>query len=297
LARSIKIEVSFDLHYCPRMSLAVSATESRRGARRMSEVPSPVLARLEAGDCETVNLMEWLATDMGVLARVVAASVSSRALADALRAAAAEMAGSGVTTRLRLAGGAIASATPLDSDDFRVLATHQSDLVRQWACYAVSDPRLALQPAERLARTLEFAGDRNMSVREAAWMAYRPHIVADIEDAISRLATLASHENENLRRFAVEITRPRSVWGAHIERLKRDPKLGLPILEPVRQDSSRYVRLAVGNWLNDASKSRSDWVRELCDRWSADPSPHVDMIIRRGMRTLSREKGNPLALL
>lgn len=278
------------------MSLAPSAAESRKGARRMADVPAPVRQRLEAGDCETVNLMEWLVADMGALARVVATSVRSDQLASALRAAADEMAGAGVTTRLRLAGYAIASSVSLDSEDFRTLAAHRSDLVRQWACYAVSESRVTIGWEERLERTVAFAADSNMSVREAAWMAFRPHVALNLGKALTALEGLAQASDENVRRFAVEIARPRSVWGAHIERLKKDPQAGLPILEAVRADDSRYVRLAAGNWLNDASKTRPDWVRQVCARWSKAGDPRTDMIVRRGLRSLIREKGNPSLL-
>ena len=47
----------------------VEALTDRKGARRIAEVPAEVLAAISVGAAETVNLMEWLAADMSMLAR------------------------------------------------------------------------------------------------------------------------------------------------------------------------------------------------------------------------------------
>ena len=260
----------------------------------MADVPPAVLAELAAGRIETVNLMEWLAADMPALACSLAAS-ADEPVASRLRQAAEEMAGAGVTDRLKFAGRALAE-TAWDAPAFACFAEHESDLVRQWACYAVNDSLLSLAIDERLRATLPFAADRNMSVRETAWMAFRPHLAEQFDAALPLLEGLAGHENENIRRFAVEVTRPRSVWGAHLAILKRDPARASRLLDRVRADPSRYVKLAVGNWLNDASKTRPDWVAQLCREWDAIDSPHTRFMMKRGLRTLvrgDRQGGSP----
>lgn len=253
----------------------------------MRDVPEEVLAVLEAGEAETVNLMEWLAADMGKLARAVAAQLPAGRLQTNLLLAADEMGGLGVIARLRAAGRAIALASAPGSSEFDCLRHHKSDLVRQWACYAVNDSALSLSLDHRLNKTLPFAADRNMSVRETAWMAFRPHLAERFEQALPLIERLALNENENIRRFAVEVTRPRSVWGAHLPSLKREPSLALAVLEAVREDPSRYVRLAAGNWLNDASKSRPDWVADLSRRWAKGANPSTHFIVKRGLRTIA----------
>jgi 3-methyladenine DNA glycosylase AlkC len=269
---------------------ANAAILGRSGARRMKDVPPEVLELLEAGEAETVNLMEWLAADMAKLARAVAAQQSSRALRSGLLACADEMAGLGVTGRLRRAGRAIALSCQPHDAEFGPLREHKSDLVRQWACYAVNDSGLSLSLDRRLEETLPFAADRNMSVRETAWMAFRPHLAESLDVAMPRVEDLTRHSNENIRRFAVEVTRPRSVWGAHLPALKRHPERGRRLLERVRADRSRYVKLAVGNWLNDASRTRPDWVLGLCEDWAASDDPHTRFIIKRGLRTIARSQ-------
>jgi len=266
-------------------------SKPRAGARKMRDVPSDVLAGLAAGEIETVNLMEWLATDMSALARSIAATSScGTSLRMALLQAASEIVGAGVTQRLRILGAAIAASAPPTSPEFGFLAEHKSDLVRQWACYAVNDSSLSLSHSERLDATLPFAADRNMSVRETAWMAFRPHLAAQFDSLLPLLVELAGNPNENIRRFAVEVTRPRSVWGAHLPVLKREPSRGLRLLEQVKADSSRYVKLAVGNWLNDASKSCPEWVVSVSQQWAASGDHHTHFIVRRGLRSISKQR-------
>ena len=263
---------------------------TRKGARRIRDVPLPVLKALAAGTIETVNLMEWLAADMGALARCVSNQVRGPSLRNALGEVADQVGDLSITARLATIGGAIAGAAPdLSDPDLKFLAGHPSDLVRQWACYAVNDSQIRLSRADRLRLTLPFAADRNMTVREAAWMAFRPHILPCVDQAVALLEPLTCDPNAFVRRFAVEVTRPRSVWGLHCEHLKRRPHEALSLLENVRQDAARCVQLAVGNWLNDASKSRPEWVVEVCKRWSAAGNPRTAAITRRGLRTIARQ--------
>jgi 3-methyladenine DNA glycosylase AlkC len=255
----------------------------------MSAVPNDVLILLSEGKIETVNLMEWLAADMSALARSIARTSSSDRLERVLNAAADRMSDLGLTDRLAVAGRAIAQGiSGFDRADFTALAQHSSDLVRQWACYAVNDVTRPVPRKRRLADTLRFSQDRNMSVREAAWMAFRPHVVSGLQESLVLLCPLTEHEDENLRRFAVEVSRPRSVWGVHIDQLKRNPELATGLLENVRADPARYVQLAVGNWMNDASKSRPDWVLATTATWQTSGDVNTSRIVRRALRTISR---------
>jgi 3-methyladenine DNA glycosylase AlkC len=166
------------------------------------------------------------------------------------------------------------------------LARHPSDIVRSWAAFAAvtGDNR---HFDDHLAAIRAFAADRHFGVREIAWMALRPHIQRQVSAAIELLAAWSHESDANLRRFASEATRPRGVWCAHIEVLKSEPQLGLPILEPLKADSSKYVRDSVGNWLNDAAKSQPQFVKGLCKRWKkASPAAETAYILQKATRSL-----------
>jgi len=143
---------------------------------------------------------------------------------------------------------------------------------------------------ESLKHIHSLAADKNMSVREAAWLAIRPRIVMQLGESLQILEAFSLHKDANIRRFASEITRPRGVWCNHIPALKDNPELGLPLLEPLRCDDSIYVRNSVGNWLNDASKTKPGWVQDVCKRWEKEsPTKETAYIIRRGLRTLRKK--------
>jgi 3-methyladenine DNA glycosylase AlkC len=69
--------------------------------------------------------------------------------------------------------------------------------------------------------------------------------------------------------------------------LKTNPQPGLVVLEPLKNDESKYVRDSVANWLNDASKTRPDWVESLCARWLVEsPGAETAYIAKRALRSI-----------
>ena len=172
---------------------------------------------------------------------------------------------------------------------FDALATHTSYMARGWAAFAVTaNPDLSLCARLEIAR--RFAADQSAAVRECAWDSYRQYVAADLPTGIALLQDWVMDADPNIRRCAVESTRPMGVWTAHIPALKSDPLPALPLLEPVRSDPSRYVQTAVANWLNDASKTRPDWVIAVTDRWQREsPTPPTDWIVNRALRTLRKQ--------
>ena len=268
-------------------------TEPRRkGASRIADIPPDILAALNDGREETATLVEWLAIDMPTLMRNVAARVGLGDQTDSLVAAAQRLAEQGITRRMRGIGQALHDALadhPQPETAFEALATHTSDMVRAWAAYsATADADLSLCRRLRIAR--RFAADRSAAVRECAWDSYRQYVADDLETGVSLLIPWVADPDPNIRRCAVDSTRPMGVWTAHIPALKSDPSPGLPLLETVRSDPSRYVQNAVANWLNDASKSQPNWVVGLTERWLTEsPSRETRWIVNRSRRTLRKQ--------
>jgi len=244
----------------------------------MSDTSPARLAELHAG-APASNLVEQLSIDFAVLMQATLPDLGAGAI-EQMHAGAAL----GVTQRMALAGNLIAAR--FGEAGLEKTRTHRSDTVRGWACYAIAAlPDLTLEKRVALIRPL--ADDPHFAPREWGWLALRPHFIAELDQAIAILAPWTREESEFLRRFASEALRPRGVWCAYISALRKNPSLGLPLLEPLCADPSRYVQDSVANWLNDASKDAPDWVREVTSRWLVEsPCPATQRIVTRALRTL-----------
>lgn len=260
----------------------------RKGAARIALIPQEVLQALNAGRIPTVNLNEFLALDLALLARNVARGIGLDPEAERLQDTLAMLSAfPPVRRHLHVARALYDLAEPRADRDriAHALATHPSDVARSWAAQWIAFSSLAL--ADKLDAVWRFAADPHFGVREMAWMAVRDEIAGDVEQAVRLLQAWATHPDPNIRRFASEATRPRGVWCAQIEPLKKEPWRGLPLLEPLRADGSRYVQDSVANWLNDAAKTQPDWVREVCGRWSRGRvPPATGYIVRRAQRSI-----------
>ena len=264
----------------------------RKGSTTTSGVPKEVRNLLDLGLIETVNLAEWLVVDQESLARNLFQKENWNFLLKPLAESFGLMKIKTAPKKMEVLGMVLAQGF-LTKAQFEIalrrLKEHRSDIVRSWACFMIGK-RSGLSLQESLKRIQPLAADGNMSVREAAWLAIRPRVITQLGESLRLLMGFSLHRDANIRRFASEITRPRGVWCNHIPALKDNPELGLPLLEPLRCDGSLYVRNSVGNWLNDASKTKPGWVQDVCKRWEKEsPTKETATIIRRGLRTLRKK--------
>lgn len=260
---------------------------------RMADIPPEILKQLNAGEIETATLVEWLAIDQRVLLRTLFADAELAKHRTTLEERAAASAELGILQRMKAMGDALFEVLHQHKKReavFERLITHRSDVVRGWAVYSVgADASLDL--TDRLTRVKRFAADSHMGVREFSWMTIRSFVAADLARGLKLLTPWVKDRDFAVRRCAVEATRPRGVWCAHIDALKDDPAPGLVLLEPVRSDDADYVRKSVANWLNDASKSTPDWVRATCARWKKESrTKETEIIVKRALRTLAKKK-------
>lgn len=250
-----------------------------KSVRRMSDITAERLAELNSGAVETTVLTECLAIDFSLLMR--------NAFPDRPAELYEQLNGSiaGITARMALAAELLHACGACNLSD---LNSHPSDTIRGWACYFIAQQQnLPLQKKLDLIRPL--ADDHHFGVREWAWLAMRGDLIAEPELSFSLLQAWTGDPSYRIRRYACEAIRPRGVWCAHFNLLKKQPELALPILEALRSDPEIYVQDSVANWLNDASKTTPDWVRSLCDRWLQESaSPVTARICKRALRTINK---------
>lgn len=267
---------------------------NRKGARKVNEIPKEVLQLLQQGKVESVNLTEWLAINHIELLKNVLPSIG---LKNSLESIVAELEKQNVETGMKVIR---ITGTLLDEiilkenegnkeDVLLKLSNHISDSVRCWAAFMNKKSNNTLK--DTLTYIRPFAADHHFGVREIAWMSIREDLSQNIEKSVELLVEWAKSEDENIRRFSVESIRPRGVWSKHIEILKQEPEKALPILNLLKSDPSKYVQDSVGNWLNDASKTKPDWVMNLCEEWEKDTDiKSTSRIIKKAKRTILKNK-------
>ena len=266
----------------------------RKGARKAEDIPADVAKLLNKGEIETVNLTEWLAISHVELIKAVFPTLEISEDKIKLITKAVEVQKKPSTMNTTKLVGALLYELYSETDHFNKLldklSTHTSDSVRCYAPYLIALNK-GLTINEKLSQAQTLVADKHFGVREVVWMALRPEIDQNMEESIKILTEWTKDADENIRRFTTESTRPRGVWCKHIELLKEKPELALPILEALRADSSKYVQDSLGNWLNDASKSKPDFVIALCNKWKKEsPTKETEKIIKRAKRTI--DNGN-----
>jgi len=262
----------------PKSPSKIDRLQQRSAAPRQKEIPAEVLEALCRGWIESKNLVEWLSVDRLRLFKGLASDLGIE-LNDPLKKLVKEgRALSALQLSKSISKELSKLLLPMDAR-FKVLQQHTSDVVREWGALIVGQWD-SMPFARRLAWIKPFAQDPNPGTREIAWISLRHHIQAAPKES----------RNDRVRRYASEITRPRGVWCPHIELIKSEPQLALELLEPLKSDDSLYVRNSVANWLNDASKSRPDWVIQVTQRWQEQSdTPQTKYIVKRALRTLNKK--------
>lgn len=262
----------------------------RKGARSTKDIPADILQQLNTGQIETANLVEWLAVDQRLLLENLLKQNKRTHYLKVILTKIDQLKKQTVNTINEAIGTGLFELTRQTNDKnfLVIMSNHNADLVRCWTTYTIGKNE-NLNIGETLKQIQPFSADKHFGVREICWMAVRPKIAENLSESIKTLAKWTTSQDENIRRFTTEATRPRGVWCEHIEELKQNPELALSILEPLKSDPAKYVQDSVGNWLNDASKTQPDFVTELCKRWEKESgTKETKYITKKALRTLNK---------
>lgn len=260
----------------------------RKGPRSFKDLNPEVIEYLNAGKIETKNLMEWLSADQLILLKVVLNELGKEDWFSMFEVAVNAQKKPTANSNTRVIGEIFAEMTN-NSVTYEQLKSHKSDIVRCWACWGES---LQYDDLKELLSTMKYyAADTHFGVREVVIFATKERMIENLEKAITILTDWTLDTDENIRRFAAEALRPVGVWVKKIAKFQEQPELGIPLLEPLKSDTSKYVRDSVGNWLNDASKSQPDFVVATCNRWKQESNTkETTYIIKKALRTIEKLK-------
>lgn len=262
----------------------------RKGAKSTKDILPEILVALNNGEIESANLVEWLAVNQILLLQNLLKNTNRISYFETINNLVIGLKKQTINTINEAIGLGLLHQIEANNDSelFTIISHHTSDMVRCWATYIIGlNENLSI--SEKLNQIKPFAANAHFGVREIAWLALRKSINENLLESIEIFKNWVVHEDENIRRYASEATRPRGVWCAHIEILKQNPDLALSILEPLHSDKSKYVQNSVANWLNDASKTQPTFVVQLCEKWqNYSNSKETLYIVTRAKRTLNK---------
>jgi 3-methyladenine DNA glycosylase AlkC len=264
--------------------------KNRKGAKKLEDVPEEVKYLLNHGEISAMNLMKSLVIDNNLLLKNVLTDLGLENYIKSPTEAINNLDKKTHIKCIKIIGKTLSKemAENQDTEAIKLLSKHDSDTVRSWAAYIIGSNE-EIDILNKLTAIKPFASDDAWGVRECAWMAVRNSIINNLKDSIPYLSKWSKDSDPNIRRFTSESTRPRGVWCKHSKELKENPEIGLPIIDPLKSDKKKYVQDSVGNWLNDASKSKGTWVIELCKKWNkVSPTKETKRITNRGLRTLNK---------
>lgn len=147
------------------------------------------------------------------------------------------------------------------------------------------------------AEDLEFslAMLRDITTRFSAEFAIRPFLDAFPDQVLTTLLAWTEDQHYHVRRLCSEGTRPRLPWARNLT-LPYD--VGIPVLDRLFADPTRYVTRSVANHINDICKKNPGLALDTLERWrdSRLQQPReMRYVIRHGARTL-RRANHPRAL-
>ncbi|WP_422107494.1 DNA alkylation repair protein [Winogradskyella sp.] len=260
--------------------------QNRKGARSFKDLDPEVIDYLNKGLIETKNLMEWLATDQLQLLKLVLEEHQKTDWYDSFDMAVNAQKKPTANSNTKVIGETFGQLTS-NLEFYKTLRSHHSDIVRCWACWAES---LQYDDISTLINGIKpYAADSHFGVREVVIFASKERMTEHLDLSVALLSKWTEDKDENIRRFAVEALRPVGVWVKKIAVFQTNPEKGLALIEPLKSDTSKYVRDSVGNWLNDASKSQPEWVSAICRQWEKESrTKETAYIIKKALRTINK---------
>ena len=124
--------------------------------------------------------------------------------------------------------------------------------------------------------------------RNTGEYAIRPFLERYPDKTIPQLLEWSNNGNKHIRRLASEGGRPRLPWSKKLQQFIDDPEPLLPILENLKDDTSKYVQKSVANCINDILKDNPKIAKSLIGSWIPTATPQRKWIIKHAIRNLRK---------
>ncbi|MEQ9309436.1 MAG: 3-methyladenine DNA glycosylase [Balneolaceae bacterium] len=125
---------------------------------------------------------------------------------------------------------------------------------------------------------------KEITKRNTSEYTIRPFIEKYPEQTMTQMLEWSTHSNFHIRRLASEGGRPRLPWASKLDMFIENPSPLLPILENLKDDSSKYVQKSVANCINDILKDNIEIAKGLIEDWNQNPTIERTWIIKHALR-------------
>ncbi|WP_234021398.1 DNA alkylation repair protein [Streptomyces sp. 142MFCol3.1] len=126
-------------------------------------------------------------------------------------------------------------------------------------------------------------------------LALRTLLRHNLDRALGIIEEWTGSPDPDVRRLAVEGTRPYLPRALRVPELITLPGATVAVLDALYGDESEYVRRSVADHLHDVSRDHADLAVTTARRWLAAPAPTTGRLVRHGLRSLVK-RGHPGAL-
>lgn len=127
--------------------------------------------------------------------------------------------------------------------------------------------------------------------RNTSEYAIRPYLEKETEKTLAKMKAWSKDKNFHVRRLASEGVRPRLPWATKLDVFIKNPEKILPILDNLKDDTSKFVQNSVANCINDIFKDNYDIAKTLIEGWlGEDMSKERKWIIKHALRKLVKNE-------
>ena len=128
-----------------------------------------------------------------------------------------------------------------------------------------------------------------LTPRLSSEFSIRRLLVANPDRALELILPMTQSDDEHVRRFASEGTRPFLPWAIRVPALVVRPHATVPILDALYRDESEYVRRSVANHLNDLSRQHPQLVVDIAAEWMSRADANTPRLVKHALRTLVKK--------
>lgn len=127
-----------------------------------------------------------------------------------------------------------------------------------------------------------------LTKRNTGEYAIRPYIRKFPAATLQQMKAWARSDNFHLRRLASEGLRPKLPWASKLELFIDDPKPVFQILNIMRTEPIKFVKMSIANNLTDYIKVNPAPTFQLLQKWGKSNNRHTQWIIHYATRKLKK---------